>query len=104
MGYAPMQDEVPADEPAIPPGSGAMCTGVIREYDASKGFGFVRVDGMEERIFFPREALPQAFRLRQQAEMPNLTGVQVSFDPPGVNPKTGKGLRVDNLQLLLKYH
>merc|ERR1711920_26378 len=38
-------DEVPADEPAIPPGRGSLCTGIIREYTAEKGYGFIRVDG-----------------------------------------------------------
>ena len=101
---------IPADEPAIPPGRGAMQTGHIRDYDAAKGFGFIQVEGMEEDIFFPRDALPEAFRGRQQTEMPILNGVHVSFEPPGINPKPSSNpkkkssMRTETLNLLLTYH
>ena len=87
-----------------------MQTGHIRDYDAAKGFGFIKVEGMEEDIFFPRDALPEAFRGRQQTEMPILNGVHVSFEPPGINPKPSSNpkkkssMRTETLNLLLTYH
>merc|ERR1712039_695441 len=79
-------DTDPNLEPQIPPKDGAMPTGFIRDYSAEKGFGFIKVNGMKQDIFFPREALPKAFQLRKSQDMPNLNGVHVSFDEPKRRP------------------
>merc|ERR1712032_582379 len=91
---------VPEDEPAIDPATtpGAMQTGVIAQYQPEKGFGFIRVEGMQE-IFFPREALPEAFRARSQSELPKLQGVHVSFEMPRDNPSKKGQLRTGSVQL-----
>merc|ERR1712110_738870 len=93
-------DEPDPDEPAIPPGNGVVSTGKIRDYGAKKGFGFIKVDGMKEDIFFPRTALPAAFQGQDARAMPKLQGVMVSFQPP---PDNGR-VRTEQVNLLLKYH
>lgn len=94
------QNEIPADEPAIPPGPGCQPTGVIRSYDPNKGFGFIRVEGHPEDIYFGRPALPSTFQGKDRKEMPELVGVQVSFDLI-MSPE--RGLRADKVNLNLMW-
>lgn len=93
-------DDIDPNEPSIPIGAGVQPLGVIRSYDAEKGFGFIRCRGLPEDVFFPRTALPKTFHGRNAKDMPDLLGVQVSFD---YKPSGGKGPRTDRLQLLLRW-
>lgn len=89
------------DEPAIPPSAGCQPFGRIKNYDPVRGFGFVNVEGFEEDIFFARKALPDAFQAKQPEQMPNLNGVQVSFE---LAAAADKGPRADKVTLLLQWH
>lgn len=93
-------DDIDPNEPSIPLGPGVTPLGVIRSYDAEKGFGFIRCRGLPEDVFFPRSALPKSFHGRNPKDMPELLGVQVSFD---YKPSGGKGPRTDKLNLLLRW-
>ncbi|CAE7230117.1 PRDX5 [Symbiodinium pilosum] len=97
---APVEDDVDPNEPAIPLGHGVQPMGVIRDYDAVKGFGFIRVENHPEDIFFPRSALPKSFQASDNQEMPALKGVQVTFD---LNESNSRGPRTDSLKLLLRW-
>mmetsp|Transcript_1514 Transcript_1514/g.4576 ORF Transcript_1514/g.4576 Transcript_1514/m.4576 type:complete len:530 (+) Transcript_1514:1423-3012(+) len=97
----PQDDEDAPDEPAIPPGPGCQPLGFIRSYDPTKGFGFVRVEGNEEDIFFPRSALPDSFQAKARSQMPELVGVEVSVE---LGPNGERGPRAQRLSLLLKWH
>lgn len=94
------EDDVDPNEPAIPLGPGLHPLGVIRDYDAKKGFGFIRCQGLSEDVFFPRTALPKSFQGQNIRDMPELRGVQVSFN---YNPSGGRGPRTDSVQLLLRW-
>lgn len=92
---------VDPDEPSIPPGPGCQPSAVIRTYDAGKGYGFLKVDGMEKDVYFPRGALPEQFHARKKDQMPELKGVKVAYD---IDPKSDKGPRASRISLLLKWH
>ncbi|CAJ1374180.1 unnamed protein product [Effrenium voratum] len=92
--------EVDPNEPSIPLGPGVQPLGIIRDYDAGKGYGFIRCEGLEEDVFFPRQALPKSFQGQNTREMPELKGVQVSFD---YNPSHSRGPRSDTVTLLLSW-
>lgn len=66
--------------PAIPSGAGCNPYGVIREYNAARGFGFIAAKGFKEKIYFLRSALPKSFQSKEAGDMPSLPGVQVSFE------------------------
>jgi len=93
--------DVPADEPAILPGPGCQLHGAIKNYDPSKGFGFVRCDNFDEDIFFPRSALPESFHAKKKSDMPELVGVEVSVH---LLEGGDRGPRAERVNLLLKYH
>jgi len=95
------ENEPPPDDPAIALGPGCQPLGVIRSYDVAKGFGFIHSEGMEEDVFFPRTALPDAFHSKRKSELPELIGVHVSFE---LNPSSERGPRADRLTLLLQWH
>lgn len=95
------EDGVPPDEPAIPLGLGRCPLGVIRSYDAAKGFGFVHVEGLDEDIFFPRSALPDTFHGKRRTQMPELVGVEVSVE---LGDGRERGLRAERVTLLLGWH
>jgi len=95
-------EDVDPNEPAIPLGPGLHPTGVIRDYDAKKGYGFIRCKGLPEDVFFPRNALPKSFQGQNIRDMPELKGVQVSFDY-NPNGSGGRGPRTDSIQLLLRW-
>jgi len=98
----PDADEVPLfDDPAIPLGPGCQPHGIILRYDPKKGFGFIKSLGLAEEVYFPRSALPSNFQGKKDSDMPNLEGVQVSFD---MSPNTDKGPRAERISLLLKWH
>lgn len=94
------EEDVDPNEPAIPLGKGLHPLGVIRDYDAKKGYGFIRCKGLAEDVFFPRKALPTSFQGQSTRDMPELKGVQVSFE---YNPSGGRGPRSDSVQLLLRW-
>jgi len=94
-------DDVPPDEPAIPLGKGCLPHGVIKNYDAVKGFGFVTCEGFDEDIFFPRTALPEPFHCRRDSDMPELAGVEVSLE---LNPSSDRGPRAERMSPLLRWH
>merc|ERR1719329_518025 len=94
-------DGVAQDDPAIPLLRGCQPLGVIHQYDPSKGFGFIKVEGHQQDIFFNHEALPDSFRSRVKSELPELTGVEVSFD---MNPTHERGPRAEKINLLLRWH
>jgi len=98
---ADADEPVTMDDPAIPLGPGCSPHGVIREYNVQKGFGFIRAAGFTDDIFLPRTALPSNFQGKIKNEMPNLAGVQVSFD---LEANPAKGPRAEKANLLLKYH
>lgn len=89
------------DDPAIPLGPGVQPHGVIRNYDAKKGYGFILCPGYPEDIYFARIALPTNFHGKNPRDMPNLAGIQVSFE---FQPDSDKGPRADRMSLLLKWH
>merc|ERR1712060_22027 len=90
------------DEPAILPGPGCTPHGIIKNYDPSKGFGFVRCEDFDEDIFFPRSALPDSFQVKKKSDMPDLVGVEVSVQ---LQEERGeRGPRAERLNLLLKWH
>lgn len=93
--------DVDPDEPSIPPGPGCQPNAVIRTYDPGKGYGFLKVDGMEKDVYFPRGALPEQFHARKRGQMPELNGVKVAFD---LDPKADKGPRASRISLLLRWH
>lgn len=95
------ENDVPADEPAIPLRPGCQPSGFIRQYDPAKGFGFIRCEGMEEDIFFPRTALPEDFQIKKKKELPELVGVQVGFD---MDASSDRGPRAEKVTLLLQWH
>mmetsp|Transcript_111955 Transcript_111955/g.327381 ORF Transcript_111955/g.327381 Transcript_111955/m.327381 type:complete len:507 (-) Transcript_111955:203-1723(-) len=100
-GEEEAEDGVPPDEPAIPLGPGCQPCGFIRGYDAAKGYGFIRCEGMDEDVFFPRAALPESFHCRRKSELPELVGVQVAFE---LNPSSDRGPRAERMTLLLQWH
>merc|ERR1712139_357029 len=89
------------EDPAIPLGPGCNPHGVIKSYDPVKGYGFIICAGLSEDIYMPRTALPTNFQGKSQKDMPNLAGVQVSFD---LIPNSEKGPRAEHASLLLKWH
>lgn len=93
-------DDIDPNEPSIPIGPGVQPLGVIRSYDAEKGFGFIRCRCMPDDVFFPRKALPKSFHGRNAKEMPDLIGVEVSFD---FNPSGGRGPRTENMNLQVRW-
>jgi len=97
---APPQEVDPDNEPAIPPCPGCQPQGVIHQYDPSKGFGFIKVDGFDQDIFFPRISLPDNFQGRKREEMPELVGVHVAFD---LKDSSDRGPRADKVSLMLRY-
>jgi len=98
-GEAGNEDDVPLD-PAIPLGPGCRPRGTIRTYDAVKGSGFIHVEGLDEEVFFQRSALPENFQT-SGSELPNLGGVDVSFE---MSPSWDKRQRAEHIDLLLKWH
>lgn len=98
---AKADDYIDPNEPSIPMDQkGVMALGVVRTYDAAKGWGFIRVEGLDQDVFFPRKALPLTFHGTDVSQMPELVGVQASFD---YNPSGRGGPRTDQLNLLLRW-
>lgn len=95
------EGEPSMDDPAIPLGPGCNPHGVIRTYDAKKGFGFIVCAGFPEDIYFPRSSLPTNFQAKNAKDMPSLAGVQVTLD---FTPTSDRGPRADRVTLLLKWH
>jgi len=91
----------PPDEPAIVPSEGCQPQGRIHSYDPGKGFGFVKVEGFKEDIYFHRNALPTIFHGKNRSEMPDLVGCEVGVEmgPPG-----DKGPKAERLHLHLTWH
>lgn len=94
-------DGTAQDDPAIPLLQGCQPLGVIHQYDPGKGFGFIKVPGHPQDIFFTHEALPDSFRSRNKSDLPELIGVEVSFV---LNPSHERGPRAENINLLLRWH
>lgn len=84
--------------PAIPTGAGCNPYGMIREYDAGAGCGFIIARGFPEDIYFSRSALPTHFQGKNAGDMPGLSGVQVSFE---IRPDEA---RAEEVTLLLEWH
>merc|ERR1712232_1130490 len=91
------------DELSIPPSVGCTPVGRIKNYDPSRGFGFITVEGRAEDIFFPRSALPVTFHGKKRSEMPELNGVEVAFEEDP-EQKGQTGVRASKVNLLLKWH
>jgi len=103
-GEAAEADEQAVDldqDPAIPPAPQCQPQGIIRSYDAMKGFGFIQCEDCDEDVYFPRSALPETFHTKNKKDMPELVGVEVAFE---LNSSSERGPRADRVNLLLKWH
>lgn len=95
--------EADGDEPSIMLGPGCQPHGVIKSYDAVRGYGFVCCEGLDEDIYFPRSALPEAFRVKVKQELPSLVGVEVSVEMSPSADNRGRS-KADRLNLQLRWH
>jgi len=64
------------------PEQGNVVAGVVKSWNANKGFGFLRVDGLNSDVFFARDRLPTD--LRQINRMDGVTmGFELTKAPDG---------------------
>eukprot|EP00397_Hematodinium_sp_SG-2012_P034014 GEMP01036429.1.p1 GENE.GEMP01036429.1~~GEMP01036429.1.p1 ORF type:complete len:337 (+),score=63.53 GEMP01036429.1:22-1011(+) len=62
-------------KPAGPPPTGSRTLGTVKSWNTAKGFGFMRVAGLDGDIFFARDRLPNECR-----EVNRMDGLTFSFE------------------------
>jgi len=64
--------------PRIPTSEPRVAVGTVTNYDAVKGFGFLKVDGIMGDVFFPRAELPS--ELRDDDRKDKVVGKLIEFE------------------------